>query len=904
MSTRAPSEPENDAQVTIDGRPCTLRAGETILHALVTVGIDIPSLCDDARLEPYGECRMCLVRVSGADKPVAACATPVVAGMQIETAPADIEAARRGILGMLARHYPPDAVEEAPDAPFHALLRRYGVTATGRTDTDLRDDTHPCIAIDMNRCIDCFRCVRICDEVQGQLAWQLAGRGPGTRVVPSGADTLAQTACVSCGACVDTCPTGALADRSLAETGTPTEWTRTTCPYCGVGCELLIGTRKDRIVAAVPAHDAPVNRGHACLKGRYAHGFVHANDRITSPMVRDADGWRQVSWDTAIATTADALRRAIATFGASSVGVLASARATNEDNYVLQKFARVVLRTNNVDGCARVCHAPSAAALSAVFGTGAATNSFDDIEAASTIFVCGANATENHPVVGARIRQAARRGASLIVIDPRRIELVDVATLHLRPHPGTNVMLLNALAATIVEEGLVDDAFVRDRVDGYDEYVRFLTRYVPEDVGPECGVEPSDIRAAARIYATMGPAMLFHGLGVTEHGQGTDGVTCLANLALLTGNLGRPGSGVNPLRGQNNVQGSAHMGCTPNRLPGYATFEHAARYEEIWATTIPATAGLDAMEMLDAAGTGELRALLVVGWDILQTQPNTNVTASALSQLDFVAVADLFLNETARSYADVFLPACSSFEKDGTFMNSERRVQRVRRVLQPLGSSRPDWAIVCDLAREMSHGDQFTYEHPDEIWDEVRRVWPDGAGMTYKRLEQPGGLQWPCRSAMDPGTIILHTDGFGALGAKTSFRAIEQRPAAEWALPEYPFVLITGRALDQFNAGTMTRRSVTQQLRPSDWLEMSPADAKALGAREAESVRVVSRYGSASLPVHVTDRVRSGELFATFHDPAVGTNRVTGPHRDATTHTPEYKVTHVRVEIDVNAGRQ
>jgi formate dehydrogenase major subunit len=475
--------------------------------------------------------------------------------------------------------------------------------------------------------------------------------------------------------------------------------------------------------------------------------------------------------------------------------------------------------------------------------------------------------------------------------------------VYLRPRPGTNVALLNAMAATILDEGLADEEFVHERVDGLDEYARHLVLYQPELVAPHCGVDARSIRDAARLYATRRPAMAFHGLGVTEHTQGTDGVMCIANLALLTGNLGRRGSGVNPLRGQNNVQGSAHMGCTPDRLPGYAPFAQAERYERVWRATVPARAGLDAMEMLDGAAAGALHAMWVVGWDILQTQPNMHATAQALAALDHLVVQDVFLNETARAHATVFLPACSAFEKDGTFMNGERRVQRVRTVLAPVGTSRPDWEIVGLVAAAMGHADGFTFTGADAIWDEVRSVWPAGAGMTYARLDGPGGLQWPCPTEEHPGTEVLHTTDFGPIGRRARLRVVDQQAALERTDDDFPFVLLTGRALDQFNAGTMTRRSLAQQLHPTDVLDISPPDAARLHVGDGDLVQVVSRYGAAVLPAHLSERVRAGEVFATFSDPATAVNRLTSPHRDRVTHTPEYKVTAVRLEAPFTSAR-
>jgi len=886
-------------RVTIDGRDLDVVAECSVLDAAASTGVAIPALCADPRLAPSGACRLCIVGIEGQDRPAAACTTPVRHGMVVHTHTAEIEELRRTLLRMLAARYPPDPVAASPDQPFHRLLTRYGLTgeAAGRVDPALIDDSHPLIHVDLSRCISCWRCVRICDEVQGQFVWHIAGRGAAARIVPDSGTTLADSSCVACGACVDTCPTGALEDAGLGPATLPTTVTRTTCPYCAVGCEMEVGTRDGRIVAVTPAADAPANRGHLCVKGRYAHGFVSSPDRVTAPLVREGGAWRETSWDEAIGVAADQLRRALDDHGPGAVGVLGSARATNEENYLTQKLARAVLGTNNVDCCARVCHAPSAAALGAMLGTGAATSSFADIEATATVLVCGTNTTENHPVVGARIRQAALRGAHLIVIDPRKIELATYADVHLQVRPGTTAALLNAMAATIVDEDLVDRDFLHDRVDGYDDFAGFIRGYAPEAVADECGVGAGDIRTAARLYATARPALSFHGLGVTEHHQGTEGVMCLVNLALLTGNLGRPGAGVNPLRGQNNVQGAAHMGCTPAHLPGYAPLararEHVAR---VWGVEIPEAPGLDAMEMIDAGGRGELRALYVVGWDILMTQPNTTATRRALAELDSLVVQDLFLNETARELATVFLPAASAFEKDGTFMSSERRIQRVRRVLAPPDGARPDGEIVCHLAAALGRGDLFDYRDTEEVWDEIRQIWGPGAGISYTRLDAPGGLQWPCADEADPGTALLHTESFGALGPKTTLRTVAYRPPPEHTSDDMPFVLVTGRTLSQFNAGTMTGRSATRHLRATDTLEIAPGDADRLAVADGERVRVRSRYGEATLPAEITDRVPPGTVFATFHDPATAVNRLTGDHRDPLTHTPAYKRTAVHVE--------
>jgi formate dehydrogenase major subunit len=867
-----------------------------VLDAASEFAIDVPSLCADPRLAPVGACRLCVVAVEGRERPVAACTEPAIDGMAVRTHTPEIDALRRTLLGMLARDYPSDALV-SPDEPFHRQLIDHGVAAgaAGLPDAALVDDSHPLIHVDLAQCISCWRCVRVCDEVQGQFVWQIANRGADSIVTPVGG-ALGDSPCVACGACVDTCPTGALEDRHLVGVARPTEWTRTTCPYCGVGCEMMVGTSEGAVVTIEPALDAPVNRGHLCVKGRYGFDFLTAPDRQTQPMIRDGQAWRVVSWPEAVGEAARQLNETRDTTGADSVGVLGSARATNEDNYLIQKLARAVLGTNNIDCCARVCHAPSAAALRTMLGTGAATNSFDDIEAAATIVVVGANATENHPIVGARIKQAKLRGAKLIVVDPRLIELASYADVHLRPRPGSNVEILNALAATIVDEDLVDHEFIAERVDGFDEFRSFIGSHTPEAVSDRCGVEAEQIRAAARIYATAKPAMLFHGLGVTEHRQGTEGVMALANLAMVTGNLGKPGSGVNPLRGQNNVQGAAHMGCEPAHLPGYAELAEAAgRVSRVWGAEVPRTPGLDAMEMLDAAGRRDVRALVVAGWDLASTQPDMTATRAALGALDHLVVIDLFLNETARDFATVFLPAAASFEKDGTFMNSERRVQRVRKAVDPPSGARPDWSIVCDLAAALDRGDLFAYRDASEIWEEIRRVWPPGAGITADRLDRPGGVQWPCPTEGHPGTTLLHAEQFAGIGPRATLRRIAPEPV-ESPTEQFPFLLVTGRSLSQFNAGTMTGRSATAQLRPSDRAEIHPSDAATLDIGHGDPIRLRSEQGTIALEAELTDRVSPGIVFTTFQDPAASVNLLTGPQRDRYTHTPEYKRTMVSIE--------
>lgn len=879
--------------ISVNGQPYPCAAGTRLLDALQEAGAAVPQLCHDPRIQPFGGCRLCLVEVEGQERPVASCATLVEDGMQVRTHSAALEALRRTQLQLLAESYPPQALQAEPERPFHQLLKQYGVVAGGASrEGQFQDDSHPYIGVAMDRCIHCYRCIRICEELQGQFVWEAWGRGETVRIAPGKGETLLSGGCVSCGACVDTCPSGALFDkRSSVE---PVGWTRTTCGYCAVGCQMEVGHAEGRVVAVRPA-DSPVNRGHLCAKGRYAFEFNHAEDRVTFPMIRRASGWEQVSWDEALDFTAARLQAILAAQGADAIGVLGSARASNEENYLAQKFARVVLGTHNVDSCARVCHTPSAKALKTMLGTGAATNCFDDIEQAQAFLLCGVNPTENHPVVGARIKQAVLRGAKLVVLDPRRTELAALADVHLAVRPGYNLPLLNAMAATLIEEGLIDRAFLAERGSGFAEYAAFVASYAPEQVAAACGVAAAEIRAAARIYAAGQPAMCIHGLGMTEHLQGSEGVMTLINLALLTGNLGKPGAGVNPLRGQNNVQGAAHMGCDPVSLTGAQSIKEAgARFEELWGAPLPKTRGLNLLQMMDAAKAGALKAIWAFGYDIYLSLANANATEAALSRLELVIVQDLFLNETAAAFGSVFLPAASFLEKDGTFMNSERRVLRIRQVLPPPGEARPDWWIIQQLAARLGKPQGFRFAGPQAIWDEVRALWPDGAGLSYARLERENP-HWPCPSEEHPGTPVLHRSRF-PIGKTAALACIPFVPSSERVNERYPLLLTTGRTLYHFNAGTMTYRTPNAVLQPTDSLAISPADAAHHGLADGERVRVISRHGRVELPVLVSEALREGVLFTTFHRADLFVNRLTSAVRDRLVDAPEYKVTAVRLE--------
>ncbi len=887
------------SKIVIDGQVVEAVEGARLLDVARAAGIDIPSLCHDPRLKPSQSCRLCEVEVQGQSKRVCACATPVKEGMVVTTKSAALYDYRRTVLGFLAEKYPQDALGRGEEKVFQRYLREYdllGRTAAREPGAEA-DKTHPYIHVDMAQCVHCYRCIRICEELQGQFVWGAYGRGDETDVRPGLSRTLLQSACVSCGACVDTCPSGALDDVSLLAMGAPQTRTRTTCPYCGVGCELSVGVRDDRIASVRPVLDAKVSKGHLCVKGRYSTGYVDSPDRVAEPMIRRNGQWVEVSWDEAIAAAAKALSDAGAAHGADAVGVLGSSRATNEECYVTAKLARVALKTNNVDCCARVCHAPSAAGLAAVLGAGAATNSFDDIERTNAILVVGANPLENHPIVGARIRQRALAGVPLIVVDPRRTELAAQATIHLQLRPGTNVPLLNAMARVILDEALVDASFIEARTEGLEAFRAAACELTVEEAAALCGVEAGAIREAARVYARARPGLIINGLGVTEHVQGTDGVMALASLALLTGNVGVEGAGVNPLRGQNNVQGAANMGCEPSKLTGYQPITNVATralHERVWGTSVPASAGLTGMQMLEAAAAGRMRSLLIAGYDVLLSHPNVKATRAALSQLDSLIVIDLFMTKTAEDYGTVFLPAVSSFEKDGTFMNAERRIQRVRRAVSPRGNARTDLQIVCDLARALGHGASFAFADAEAAWNEVRAVLPAVKGISYARIEQDG-LQWPCPSDDHPGTAVLHRTAFGH-GPRATFRPLAYRPSNERPSSEFPFVLVTGRTLYFFNANTMTGRSRNHELGPDDYVQVHPMDAESLGVTSGARVRVRSRYGEFIGKATVTEAVRRGEIFSTFHDLTTWVNDATGDGRDPVTQTPEYKVTAVSLE--------
>ncbi|GAA3235728.1 formate dehydrogenase subunit alpha [Nonomuraea helvata] len=878
----------------MDGAGVTVPEGVTALSAVRAAAVGLPTLCHDDRLSPVGSCRTCLVRLDG--HVVAACVTPVTEGAQIQVEQDDLCRLRHDAVELIVSALPGHALEG--DTELARLCRTLDIGPGAAEPARGQDDSHPYVRLDRDLCIACGRCVRMCAEVQGTFALTLTGRGGDTVVAPGTGGPWAESDCVACGGCVDTCPTGALTEPGLplGTRSSALTRTRTTCGYCGVGCALDVLTRDGEVTAVKPAHDGPVNRGHACVKGRFAHGFLRSPERLTRPLLRRGSRLEPVDWPEALDHVARGMRAAIAEAGPDTVAAISSARATNEENYLIQKFMRTVIGTNNVDNCSRLCHSPSAAGLTAAFGLSGGTDSFDDAEHADCLLVVGANPIEAHPVVGARLLQHVLRGARLVVADPRRVGLAEHADVHLRARPGTNVALFNGLAHVLLDEGLADLDFLRRRATGLAELTALLEDYPPGRVSEITGVPVPDLVAAARLYGRAERPAIIYGLGVTEHLHGTDGVRTLSNLAILRGAVGTGrGYGVNPLRGQNNVQGASDMGALPDLLPGYAAVGDPAaraRAERVWGVPVPRTAGLRIPEMFAAARAGDLRVLWVVGEDVCATDPDTNLVVAALEACPLVVCQELFLSETAR-HADVVLPAASWLEKDGTFVNFDRRFQRVRPALSPPGQARTDFAIVQALAATL--GADLGCPTPAAALAECGRVAPVFGGISHQRLDQEGALAWPCPDAGRPGTGKLYLDRFATADGLAHLAALPYLPPGESPDGDYPFILVTGRRWAHYNSGSMTRRTGNLRLDPADRIDVNPADAARHAVRDGDPVTVESRHGRATLNARITDETAPGQLFCAFHFPASRVNALTSGHADTVTSCPEYKVTAVRL---------
>ncbi|MFF4585673.1 formate dehydrogenase subunit alpha [Streptomyces sp. NPDC001388] len=889
--------------IEVDGVGLEVPEGASLLTAVRAAGTELPALCSDDRLSPAGSCRTCLVRADG--RVVAACVTPASPGARVETATDDLARLRRDAVELIASALPSRALTvDNPSELAHAC-RSMGIGPEAARGADDRgeDDSHPYVRLDRDLCIACGRCVRMCSEVQGTFALTLVGRGGDTVVAPGAGGTWAESDCVACGGCVDTCPTGAITQpgpaRGLTSGMRPAAArTLTTCGYCGVGCTLDVVTREGEITAVLPARDGPVNQGHACVKGRFSHGFRTSPERLTRPLLRRGGVLEPVGWDEALAHTARELRGAVGAGGPDAVAAISSARATNEDNYLVQKFMRVVLGTNNVDNCSRLCHSPSAAGLTASFGLSGGTDSFDDVQRADCLLVVGANPVEAHPVVGARLLNHVLHGAALVVADPRAVGLALHADVHLRPRPGTNVALFHGLAHVLLAEGLADEEFLRERATGLPELVALLEDYPPDRVADITGVPAEDLVAAARLYGRAERPAIVYGLGVTEHLHGTDGVRSLANLAILCGAVGSErGYGVNPLRGQNNVQGASDMGALPDVLPGYGKVTDPAvrsRAEDVWGVPVPERPGLRIPDMFAAARAGDLRALWVVGEDVCATDPDTSRVTQALDACPFVVCNELFLSETAR-HADVVLPAASWLEKDGTFVNFDRRFQRVRPAVPPPAEARTDFDIVRALAAAM--GADLGCATPAEALAECGRLAPVFAGLSHDRLDREGAVPWPCPDPGRPGEAKLYTERFATPDGRAHLTAAPYLPPGEQPDDDYPLLMVTGRRWAHYNSGGMTRRGGNLALDPVDFLDLHRDDADRYGVRDGERVTVESRHGRAVLVARIGEQMAPGQVFCSFHFPASGVNRLTSDHADTVTSCPEYKVTAVRMAV-------
>ncbi|MFV0463672.1 MAG: formate dehydrogenase subunit alpha [Nostocoides sp.] len=902
----------SEVSVTIDGRAIGVPAGTSVMRAAAQAGVTIPKLCATDSLAAYGSCRLCLVEVENAKGTPASCTTPCTDQMVVHTDTDQLTRLRRDVMELYLSDHPADCpgclrgtCEVAAWAQATGATGEvYGRDGAGHL-SQVMDGSNPYFDYNPSACIVCSRCVRACDEVQGTLALNVAGRGFDARITPGGSDFL-NSECVSCGACVQACPTEALMEKSAVTLGAPSRVVETTCAYCGVGCTFRAQVRGEgeatQVVRMVPAKSGGANEGHSCVKGRFAYGYAQHADRQLHPMVRERidDPWRSVSWEEAIATVAERFGALQAAYGTGAIGAISSSRCTNEEVYVVQKMVRAAFGNNNVDTCARVCHSPTGYGLKTTFGTSAGTQDFASIDQADVILLIGANPTDAHPVVGSRMKRRVRAGAKIIVADPRRIELVRSphveAAYHLPVRPGTNVAFINAMAHVIVTEGLQNQDFLDARCEGVQEYLTFIAdqQHAPEMLEAETGIPAAGLRAAARLYAAGPNSAIYYGLGVTEHSQGSTMVMGLANLAMLTGNLGRAGVGVNPLRGQNNVQGSCDMGSFPHEFPGYrhvATDDVRELYESLWGVTIPPTPGLRIPNMFDEALGGSFRGLFVQGEDIAQSDPNTTHVQAALRAMDCIVVQDLFLNETAR-FAHVFLPGSSFLEKDGTFTNAERRINRVRPIM-PSIAGKDEWQVICDIATAMGY--PMRYADPAQIMDEIAATTPTFAGVSFTRLDTEGSMQWPVTAAMPHGTPTMHVDGF--VRGKGLLVETVYVPTTERTTRRFPLVLTTGRILTQYNVGAQTRRTGNSTWHPTDVLEIHPADAQLRGIRTGDIVELASRIGKTTLPAMVSDRMPPGVVYTTFHHPVTGANVVTTDNSDWATNCPEYKVTAVDVTV-------
>jgi formate dehydrogenase major subunit len=904
-----PSESTEQITLAIDGVDVTVPVGTTVLRAAALAGTNIPKLCATDSLEPFGSCRLCLVEIEGMKGLPASCTTEARAGMKVTTQNKRVADVRRNVMELYISDHPLDCLTcavngdcELQDMAGAVGLRevRYGYAGENHLDAK-KDESNPYFTFDPSKCIVCSRCVRACEEVQGTFALTIQGRGFESKVSPSQNQPFLDSECVSCGACVQACPTATLTETSLIAKGMPEHSVVTTCAYCGVGCSFRAEMKGQEVVRMVPNKDGHANHGHSCVKGRFAFGYATHKDRIKKPMIRETihEQWREVSWDEAFTFTANKIKGIQAKYGKDSVGGITSSRCSNEETYLVQKLVRAAFGNNNVDTCARVCHSPTGFGLKATLGESAGTQAFDSVMKSDVVLVIGANPTAAHPVFASQMKRRLREGAKLIVVDPRQIDLVRTphteASYYLPLRPGTNVAIINAMAHTIVSEGLEKTKFIEERcdVEAYKAWREFILdpQNSPEHVAEETGVDPEAVRGAARLFASVPNAAIYYGLGVTEHSQGSTTVVAIANLAMCTGNIGREGVGVNPLRGQNNVQGSCDMGSFPHELPGYRHVSDPAvraLFGKEWGVELQPHPGMRIPNMFDAAVAGQFKALYVQGEDVAQSDPDTHHVTNALSSLECMIVQDLFLNETAK-FAHVFLPGSSFLEKNGTFTNAERRISPVRKVMEPLAGLE-DWEVTQRLSNALGY--PMNYSHPSEIMDEIARLTPTFTGVSYAKLDELGSIQWPCNDKAENGTPTMHIGEF--VRGKGLFRVTPYVPTDEVTTRMYPLLLTTGRILSQYNVGAQTRRTENLQWHDEDVLEIHPHDAEQRGIEEGDWVGLRSRAGETVLRAYLSERVQPGVVYTTFHHPESGANVVTTDNSDWATNCPEYKVTAVQ----------
>ena len=903
-------------QVTIDGQQVEIPSGTSVMRAAALAGKSVPKLCATDSLDPFGSCRLCLVEIDGRKGTPASCTTPCESGMSVTTQSPRLDKLRKGVMELYISDHPLDCLTcpangdcELQDMAGVVGLRdvRYGYEGHNHLDAPT-DDSNPYFSFDESKCIACSRCVRACDEIQGTFALTISGRGFDSKVSASQGLKFIDSECVSCGACVQACPTSTLQEKTVIELGVPTRQVKTTCAYCGVGCSFIAELRGNELVRMVPDKNGGANEGHSCVKGRFAWGYASHADRVTEPMIRDhiTHDWKVVSWQEAIDFASKGLKAIQAESGIDAIGGITSSRCTNEEVYVVQKLVRAGFGNNNVDTCARVCHSPTGYGLKQTFGTSAGTQDFQSVEESDVILLIGANPTDAHPVFASRMKRALRKGAQLVVVDPRKIALVETphikAAHHLQLRPGTNVAIVNAMGHVVVTEGLVDKGFVEDRCDmvSFNAWQDFISlpENSPETLQSTTGVSAEEIRAAAHLFASAPNAAIYYGLGVTEHSQGSTMVMAMANLAMATGNIGRAGVGVNPLRGQNNVQGSCDMGSFPHEFSGYRHVSDDSTRElfaSLWGTDMRAEPGLRIPNMLDAALSKSFRGIYIQGEDIAQSDPNTDHVTAALTAMDMVIVQDLFLNETAK-YAHVFLPGTSFLEKDGTFTNAERRINRVRPVM-PTQTGMAEWEVTCALAQAMGY--DMHYDNAAQIMDEIAAVTPTFAGVSFAKLDEVGSVQWPCNDNAPEGTPIMHVEKF--VRGEGQFITTPYVPTDEKSTRKFPLLLTTGRILSQYNVGAQTRRTNNVVWHQEDVLDIHESDALERGITDGSWVEVSSRVGATQLRARITDQVPAGVVYTTFHYPVSGANVITTDNSDWATNCPEYKVTAVQVQPSSHA---